>query len=330
MSDNVPLYFSKELPKAVEQAVLDPLRKHRALFTNEAILPVPRVNLVFGRRGVGKKTALLKLLANHNISHMLLNGEQETTSIEPDAAFQVLVIENGHALVLPPYATENSRTFALRLKEMAQELSIIVFCLVDVPPPDMTMADRDLLSVEFLQKFDNTIYFDAPSPDEALPIFKHQFARLFAHLQAHMENPCEDALVEDDYKYMVDCAGFATPRDIQHFVQRIARLAIQNPGLKVDRSIVELCMFSHGPLTQGITKENGHDQEQHFARFAGISIPSMRAVVEHEREQEAQEKLDAEIEESLALQRNFRPEDDDEQLPDIVQEVTKKRKTSKE
>lgn len=321
-----PLYFSKELPKAFQQAVLDPLKENPALFSNDDVLPIPRVNLVFGRRGVGKKGALLDLLNKHGISHMLINGEQEMTSFEPDFSFQVLVIENGHALVLPPYATDNSRTFALRLKEMAQQLSIIVFCLVDVPPTNMTLADRDLLSVEFLQKFDNTIYFDAPPVDQALAIFKWQFAQMFAHVEKYMDHPCLDRLTEDDYKYMVDCAGFATPLDIQKFVQRVARIAIQNPSLEVDRTIIELCMYSHGPLTQGIAKESGHDQEQHFARFAGISIPSMRAVVEHEREQEQKNKLEAEIEESLALQRNFMPEAE-EDMPDMIQAATKKRKT---
>ena len=272
------LWKSTELPKFIKQSVLAPLKTQKELFTNDDVLPVQRCNMVFGRDGVGKCTALKSILKGNDISYLVMDAEESTTQIGENDA-QVLIIENANSLIIGPYATEESRKFALELRKMSYSLKIFIFCLVNIVPQNMTQGDRDLLACQFLQNFDATIYFEAPSVEYREKIFK----KLFANFFDHVGDDWKDELDQESYNLMVDSSRYCTPLQLQRFAQRVALVVVQQPkGTPVNTEFIKECLFNMGPGNWSITKEISGNTEDKFAASAGLSIPSGRAQVEYE------------------------------------------------
>ena len=278
---NSHLWKSTELPKFIDQSVLAPLKTHKELFKNDKVLPVQRFNMIFGRNGVGKCTALKSILSENDISYIVMDAEESTAQLENGA--QVLIIENANSLVIGPYATEESRKFALELRKMAYSLKIFVFCLVNIVPQNMTQGDRDLLACQFIRNFDATIYFEAPSVEYRERIFK----KLFADFFDHVGDAWKDELVDESYNLMVDSSRYCTPLQIQLFVQRVALVVVQQPhGTPINTELIKECLFSMGPGNWSITKEISGNTEDKFAASAGLSIPSGRAKEEYAKQKE--------------------------------------------
>ena len=276
------MWLSEQLPTFVKQSVVGPLKTHKELFTDDNILPVQRCNMVFGRDGVGKRTALEYILNEESISFVTIDAENmdgHTEGNYNDA--QVLIIQNANSLVVGPYTTNESRKFALELKKMTRSMNIFIFCLVNIVPQNMTLGETDLLAVQVLRNFDATIYFESPTVEFRGQIFKKCFAEFFDHVG----DRCVDNISDEAYNLLVDSSAYATPAQIRTFVNRVALVSIQSVNTSVDIELIKQCMFSIGPGTWSITKGISGNIEDRFAAAAGYSIPSGRAQKEYERQQ---------------------------------------------
>lgn len=302
------VWLSDELPKFFNQSVLGPLRTASSLFTNDDVLPVQRFNLLFGRPGVGKRTALETLCERDKVSFSTLDAENlfEGTSkislTEKHTSVEVLIIEHANSLIVGPYATQWTRNFALDLKSIAQANKIFIFCLCDIVPKNMTQGDRDLLAVQFLRNFNATIYFKAPTANAREHMFRRRIALMFDHLEmvakklnVDLNTFCAttaDGLKDEDYKMLTDASHHCTPLQITKFIQRVALVCVstQSSDGVLNTELLKRCLYPKGPGDYSITEENSARAESSFAADAGQSIPSGRAAKEHEQKRKAVEE----------------------------------------
>ena len=297
------MWLPEELVKFFNQSVLGPLRTAKSIFTNDNVFPVQRFVLLFGRPGVGKRTALEALCTQNNVSFSTLDGEdlydgdskifltKEHTSVE------VLIVEHANSLIVGPYATTYTRNLALDLKKLAHLNKIFIFCLCDIVPKNMTQGDRDLVAVQFLHNFNATIFFKAPSANIRTEMFCKRVALLFDHfeevaqrLNVECDYFCRDELSENDYKMLTDASHHCTPLQITLFMQRVALVIAQHPNNVLNTELIKECFYSKGPVDVSITEENTSQIESAFAADAGQSIPSGRAAEAHKKQQDELEQ----------------------------------------
>lgn len=287
------LWQSEELPKFFNQSIVGPLTTHSHLYTDDSILPTQRLVMVFGRPGVGKRTALEAMCKEANLSYTTVDGrnffegEAKVELNQEQLGVQVMIIEQANDMVAGAYATQQTREFMLDLRRLVDEAKIFIICLMDVVPKNLEMADRDIMAVQINRNFDATVYFGAPPRPQRELIFKRLFDKLFTHLGPHLANALEDG----DYTFLADSSAYATPLQMQKYVQRVATLAIQKKGTKVDQEMLKRCLYPtmNGTFTIS-TSDNGRLEDQ-FAVAAGFALPSFSAAEEHEREQAEQDQL---------------------------------------
>ena len=285
--DENSLWYSDELPNFFTQSILGPLKTNVTAYVEEDVLPVQRLVMLFGRPGVGKRTALMSLCRKNDISMATMDGQnlyEGDSKIELGSdtqGVQVLIIEHANDLIAGAYATVQTREFALSLKKLASAMRIFIFCLMDVEPKQLEMADRDILAVQYNRNFDATVFFNCPDRDTRCRLFKKMFKRLFAVLTGLV-----DEVTSVDYSFLADSSAYATPYQIQKFVQRVALLAVQNNNTTVNREFIKRCLYLRSALTYAITANDNAQLEHIFSCAAGISIPTNDADIEHAETQE--------------------------------------------
>lgn len=308
------IYESEELPKFFAQSVVGPLKTMPQLFTNDEVLPAQRLVMVFGRPGVGKRTAVEHLCRKEGLSVALLNGRDlfngtsEVELSDEQLSVQVLIIEQANDMVAGAYASKETREFALSLKKISRETGIFIFCLMDVVPRMLEMAERDILAMEVNRSFDATIYFPAPTRVDRILIFKKLFQKLLTHVNTN-GGDLVDGLEEADYGFLAESAAYTTPLQIQRFVQRVGLLAVQNKGTRLERALLMRCLIMKGAASYCITAGDNGRLEDQFSTAAGIAIPSNKAAEDHEKEQQ---ELQAQAQNYVS---HFVAEDPEEEEP---------------
>lgn len=247
--------FISSMDQMVKQPFLHPERFHPHIF------PIRHMVAVYGRQGVGKRTAVTSYCDSIGLVHMVVDVDfaQTSTAIhqideavagaralrehlqggvrEEDSEDRqtrinsAIIINRADILAFEP-DNEASMLFSLRLARIARANDMMFICLFSRVDTEESGAAAHMLPPAtknfrrfFFQQFRSIVYLPPPHEDFRKEFFAHMLEKFALH---HNTTPSEgerDLVIVNlsfvDYKSLAQDSAYATTQNMLDFMQRL-------------------------------------------------------------------------------------------------------------